>query len=173
MSRTKLNFRQKNFKITDMQQQKLDELLAQGSFATESDILRQALDLLHRKYSPPYLQPTINQEEKIEKVKKEKASRAIPDEQFVEENLEGVLIYKDLNEKKWLFYRKVGNYIDAFPLEQVKDWVHKKDFSYQWHNENEANQVMTYELWLTEQTQTAKSQRDRLRELGVALPDEV
>jgi len=112
--------------ITEEQNNMINNLLASGKYISEADIVRQALLAFYAKVKPAYLEPSINQEVKLEKRAKELELRDMPDEEFVAENLEDVMIYTDLDGIKWVLHRWIGNTIGAVPLLEVKNWVKEK-----------------------------------------------
>lgn len=169
--RKKFVFIQKTIKISEIQQKKLDDIMATGSFAVEADIFRQGLDAIHRKIMPPYLQPTAAGEMKREKIDKEKAFAAIPDEEFVANNLEDVYIYTDEDNVKWVLFRTMGNDIGAVMLSNVKEWVRSKDPEYVYHKQVANDGHKPYEEVLNDrETYVGPSTRKRLAEhYGVAI----
>lgn len=143
----------------------INELLATGKFLSTDDVIRQALVVFHAKIKPPYLRPTINQEIKMEKIKKEKEYEAIPDEEIAN-SIPGTYIYTDDDGKKFMFYRALGNDIGVVPLEKVKEWVNDKE-----------NTAYKYHLGIIEQRDFSpyteefqyNSTRRHLAEKGVAI----
>lgn len=127
MSRSKFVFKQKIVKISEVQQKSIEEMMNSGRFSSEADIFRQALEMFYRKFQPPYLKPTINQEIKIQKREKEIEIQNIPDEEFVAQNLEDVMIYTDTENVKFVLIRWIGNSIGAIPLTEIKTWFADKD----------------------------------------------
>lgn len=114
-------------------QNNLHELMATGNYASEAEIFRQAVAELYRSINPPYLRPSPAGQIKQKKLEKEKAIEAIPDEEFATKNLEDVFIFTDEENNKWVLYRKIGNYVGAVALAEIKDWVKANDPEYNYH----------------------------------------
>lgn len=105
----------------------MEDLLATGRFLSYDDIIRKGIAMVYDSINPPYRKPTVNQEIKIEKRVKEIQIRNIPDEEFVAQNLEDVMIYTDNDGQKFVLIRWLGNSIGAVPLSGIKDWFADKD----------------------------------------------
>jgi hypothetical protein len=134
MGRYKFVFKQKIVKISETQQNMLDEIMQSGKFPTEAEAFRQGLVMIHNKLFPPYLRPSVNQEIKREKHEKEKAFNSVPDEEFAK-TLKGTEIYTDEDGQKFLLFRAIGNYIGAVPLSIVKEWASKDNQEYNYHKQ--------------------------------------
>lgn len=145
MGRKKFVFKQKIVKISEVQQQKLDDLMNQGSFTSEADIWRAGLDLIHRKLDPPYLQDSPAASIKRKKIQKEKVFEAIPDEEFAKSNMEDIFIFTDEENKKWVLWRKIGNMVGGTPLEEIKNWVKSGDPEYNYHRSVAGQDHQPYE----------------------------
>ena len=125
---------QKTIKISEQQVKLLNEIMETGVFAVEADIFRQGLALMHKKFTTPeYLKDTPAASVKREKIHKEKVFRSIPDEEFAMKEMEDIYILTDEENKKWVLWRKVGNFVGATPLEEIKDWVKSGDPEYNYH----------------------------------------
>lgn len=150
MSRSKFVFKQKIVKISEVQQKSIEEMMDSGRFASEADIFRQALEMFYRKFIPPYLKPTVNQEMKRSKINKELAVAAIPDEDFVAKSLEDVMIYTDNENVKWVLYREIGNGVGAVKLTEIKEWVKdENNYLYTIHKQTAGTVPLTYKESLT------------------------
>lgn len=172
MSRKRFVFKTKVVKISENQQKEIDEIMSTGRFTAEAEVLREGLALLHRKHFPSYLRPTIGQQIKKQKIDQEQEFLSLPDEQFAEENLKDYFIFTDLMERKWLFYRRVGNMIGAIPLDQVKEWVASESPEYNYHRQVAGDGHQPYENFLNDVDYIAVGTRAEFRNLGMALPDE-
>lgn len=140
-------------KISTEMQEMINKLMGTGMYPGESDIFREGLVQLFRKVDPPYLRPSINEEIKKEVLKKTQLIKAIPDKEFIDQNMIDHQYYTDGEGKEWVLYRRMSNYLGAIPVEMAKDWIIAKDPLYLWHQENYELDTISYEQRLKDQTQ--------------------
>lgn len=123
----------KSIVFTDPANQMALEIMEIKGLLSFSQAVRDAIFEYHKKIKPAYLDLTPAGEMKQEKIVKERILKNIPDKEFAEKYLEDISFYTDSNNVEWVLFRKVGNYVGAVMLSDIKQWIKNKNPEYNYH----------------------------------------
>lgn len=94
-----------------------------GTYTSESDVVRKALEFFHDKTFPDYVYKlTPAAEQKKKKLDQEKEFISQTDDE-VANSINGVQIIPDTEGKKYVVIHSMGNNTKAVPLEGFKQWA--------------------------------------------------
>lgn len=77
MEKTKLS----TYSLTPRHREMIDEISEKGQYLSKSDVVRKAIDLLHKKEYPYY---KVKEEVKAEEIIEQEELRKLPDEEFIQ-----------------------------------------------------------------------------------------
>lgn len=117
-------------RITIQQSEGIKRQVDSGLYSSESDFVRQALNIVLKKSDPPYKRPSLREREKVATMMEEDEKARMTDVEYVKRYIKDVCVFTDRKGIQFLAHRMMSYSMGIVPLARVKAWAKEKDWNF-------------------------------------------